>query len=67
MIAARIAYWTGLYEVFVRSLLNHCIERCKLLGLWVDPARAEDAIVEFVAFATTLSMNRLYKGDFVIK
>jgi len=67
VIVETITYWTGLYEVLVKSLVGHCIERCKLLGLWVEVEKNQAALVEFVALATTLAMNRLYKGDFVIK
>jgi len=63
----KINYWTGLNDSVVRGLVNHFIERAKSLKLWVDPRKSTDVLLEIVAYATTLSMNKLYKGDFVIK
>jgi hypothetical protein len=61
------AYWTGLYDVQVRSLISHLIERCRKLELRV-PAGCEHAVlVDFAAFVTTLCMNKLYKGEFVLE
>lgn len=60
-----IAYWTGPYDVIVKSLVNHFIDRCRALSLWVDPKRDRDALIEFMAFATTLCMNKLHHGDFI--
>ena len=64
---AKIAYWTGLNEGIVRSLIDHFAERCKVLDLWVRPQDLDEVRLELMAYATTLCMNRLYKGDFVIK
>jgi hypothetical protein len=65
LIIGRIAYWTGLYDVQVRSLITHLIQRSAQLELTVDPSERERVLVDFVAFATTLCMNRLYRGEFV--
>jgi hypothetical protein len=62
-----VAYWTGLYDVRVRSLVNHLIERCRKLGLRVPARRTEAVLIDFMAFVTALCMNKLYKGDFVIQ
>ena len=62
-----IHYWTGLNEGTVRSLIQHFIERCNLLGLHVNPERDCELLMEMTAYATTLSMNKLYKRDFIIK
>jgi hypothetical protein len=62
-----VAYWTGLYDVRVRSLVNHLIERCKKLGLRVPVQRKPAVLIDFMAFVTALCMNKLYKGDFVIQ
>jgi hypothetical protein len=61
-----VNYWTGVSDSVVRSLVNHFIERCRALKLWVNPATSGEALVEVTAYTTTLCMNRLYKGDFVI-
>jgi hypothetical protein len=62
-----IAYWTGLHEGTVRSLIDHFIERCQALGLRTRGADEAALLTELTAYATTLCMNRLYKGDFIIK
>jgi len=62
-----ICYWTGLQEPVVRSLLLHFIDHSRELELWVDPMEIEDTLIKVTAYATTLCMNRLYKGDFVVK
>jgi hypothetical protein len=64
-IVQRVAYWTGLNDVDVKSLMNHLLERAKLLELTLDRSQSTQVLIEFVAFATTLCMNRLYKGEFV--
>jgi hypothetical protein len=66
-LVANISYWTGLNESIVRGLIEHFAERAKLLDLWVRPEEEQNLLLELVAYATTLCMNRLYKGDFVIK
>jgi hypothetical protein len=62
-----INYWTGLNEGTVRSLIHHFVERCKALDLHVNPDKSCKTLMEMTAYATTLSMNKLYKRDFIIK
>ena len=62
-----IFYWTGLNEGTVRSLIDHFIERCKLLNLYVSPDKSHEVLMEITVYATTLSMNKLYKRNFIIK
>ena len=62
-----ISYWTGLHETHVRSLIVHFTERAKALELWADPAHTAELLMRLTAYATTLCMNKLYKGDFVIR
>ena len=64
-IIGRVAYWTGLYDVTVRSLILHLIERADKLELTLPAPDTDRALIDFVAFASTLCMNRLYKGQFV--
>jgi len=66
-LVANIAYWTGLHEGIVRSLVEHFALRCELLGLWLRVEQREPLLMQLTAYATTLCMNKLYKGDFVIK
>ena len=60
-----IAYWTGLNDAVIRSLINHFIERAKALSLWVNPSKSHETLVKVMALTTTLCMNRLLKGDFI--
>jgi hypothetical protein len=62
-----VSYWTGLYDVQVRSLVNHLSERSRQLGLRVDADRSAAVLIDFMAFVTALCMNKLYRGDFVIQ
>jgi hypothetical protein len=66
-LVARIAHWTGLYDVLVRSLVNHFVDRCQKLELWLDPDDSDEALVDLVACVSALAMNRLYKGEFVLR
>lgn len=66
LLVGEIAYFTGLYDVLVKSLISHMIERCRALSLWVERTREREALVEVTAFATTLCMNKLYHGDFMV-
>jgi hypothetical protein len=66
-LVANISYWTGLHESIVRSLIEHFIARADALSLWLREDARERLLSELTAFATTLCMNRLYKGDFIIK
>jgi hypothetical protein len=66
-LVGNISYWTGLNENIVRGLIEHFAERARALDLWLAPEDEQRTLLELVAYATTLCMNRLYKGDFVIK
>lgn len=66
-ITDNISYWTGLNETVVRSLVFRFIGDCRKLDLWIDLDETQEILVEVTAFTTTLCMNRLYKGDFIIK
>jgi hypothetical protein len=66
-LSASIAYWTGLGDATIRSLFEHLIERAEQLGLRMLAAERARCTVELATYATALCMNRLYKGEFVIK
>jgi hypothetical protein len=66
-LVANISYWTGLHESIVRSLIEHFAARSRALDLWLRDDQRERVLVALTAYATTLCMNRLYKGDFIIK
>ncbi|HEX4353340.1 MAG TPA: hypothetical protein VHZ95_10505, partial [Polyangiales bacterium] len=60
----RIAYWTGLYDVTVRALIVHLIDRSQRLDLGLSTEDSDRVLIDFTAFASALCMNRLYKGHF---
>ena len=64
---AALGYWTGLSDELIRALLAHLAERADALGLWFAPRERERLVIELSSYVTALCMNRLYKGDFVVK
>jgi hypothetical protein len=61
-----IMYWTGLNDTAVKSLLRHVSERCRKLDLRIR-VKPERALIDLSVMLTTLCMNRLYRGEFVVK
>jgi hypothetical protein len=66
-LTASISYWTGLGESAIRSLLEHLAERAEQLELRVAASERPRSVTELATYVTALCMNRLYKGDFVVK
>jgi hypothetical protein len=64
---AAIGYWTGLGDAAIRSLLDHLAERADQLALFLPAREHARCSRELATYATALCMNRLYKGDFVVK
>jgi hypothetical protein len=62
-----IIYWTGVGDAAVKSLVQHFIDRCKSLELYVEPEKSIEVLMELSAYATALCMNKLYKGHFIVK
>jgi hypothetical protein len=65
--SAALGYWTGLSDTLIRALLAHLSERAAALELWFFSEQRERLSIELSAYTTALCMNRLYKGDFVVK
>jgi hypothetical protein len=63
---ASIADWTGLYDVTVRSLIEHFAQRSERLELWLHESERVTTLIRLVALATALCMNRIHKGSFVL-
>ena len=51
----------------MRSLVEHLAQRASALDLWLKKHEEVELLLQLTAYVTTLCMNRLYKGDFVIK
>jgi hypothetical protein len=66
-LSAAIGYWTGLGDATIRSLLEHLAERAERLELWLPARERTRCVLELASYTTALCMNRLYKGDFVVK
>jgi hypothetical protein len=66
-LVGNVSYWTGLHEGIVRSLIEHFAARADALSLWVRDDTREALSANLTVYVTTLCMNRLYKGDFIIK
>jgi hypothetical protein len=62
-----ITYWTGLNDAAVKSLIQHFADRSKSLNLYVNTEKSFEIMMEMTAYATTLCMNKLCKGQFIIK
>jgi len=63
----KIAYWTGVRRPIVRALVEAVIRHCAEQKLYGDPAREAAYLVELTAYGTTLAMNYLTRGRFVLK
>jgi hypothetical protein len=66
-IVHKVNYWTGLNDAHIRSLVNHFAARCRVLDLWTSKGEKTSTLIEITVYVTALSMNRLFKGDFVVK
>jgi hypothetical protein len=62
-----VVYWTGVHDHTVRALVEHLAERSHALGLWFHLEDEARLLMQLVSYVTTLCMNRLYKGDFIVK
>ena len=63
----KIAYWTGVRRPIVRALVEAVIRHCGELKLYGDPSKEAAYLVELTAYGTTLAMNYLTRGRFVLK
>ena len=63
----KIAYWTGVRRAIVRALVEAVIRHCGELKLYGDPSKEAAYLVELTAYGTTLAMNYLTRGRFVLK
>lgn len=64
VIVDKITYWTGVRRSLVKKLVETIGRRARELELCVEKGDEPRALVELVAFATTLAMNYLTRGTF---
>ncbi len=65
-IVDKVTYWTGVRRPLVRALVESIERRVAELGLAVETARESGQLVEMTTYATTLAMNYLTRGRFVM-
>jgi hypothetical protein len=61
-----ISHWTGEGASSVEPLIDKLIARAKELDLNLSPRRQSRKLIEVTALATTLIMNYIYEGKFII-
>ncbi len=62
----KITYWTGVKRPVVRALVERIIRTCRELGLQAATTREGEYLVELTAYGTTMAMNYLTRGRFVL-
>ncbi|MBI4863870.1 MAG: putative zinc-binding metallopeptidase [Candidatus Riflebacteria bacterium] len=65
-LVTRVAHWTGLDEMNIYPLLTKMEERSKALGLKLRRALVNSKLLELTALITTLSMNYVHSGKFMV-
>jgi len=63
----KIAYWTGVRRPIVRALVETIIRHCDEQRLFGETGKEPGYLVELTAYGTTLAMNYLTRGRFVLK
>ena len=66
-LTGKIAYWTGVRRPVVRALVEAILRHCAEQKLYGDPSKEAAYLVELTAYGTTLAMNYLTRGRFVLK
>ena len=61
-----ISHWTGEGASSVEPLIEKLIARAKELDLNLSPRRQSRKLIEVTALATTLIMNYIYEGKFIL-
>jgi hypothetical protein len=65
-LANSVYRWTGVDPDILKQLIAHLVRRAKSLGI-TYPLKERDAIlVELSGFLSTLAMNYIYKGKFIV-
>jgi len=62
----KITYWTGVRRPVVRALVERIIRTCRDLNLQAEVGKEGSYLVELTAYGTTLAMNYLTRGKFVM-
>ena len=62
----KITYWTGVKRPVVRALVERIIRTCRDLNLQAEVGKEGSYLVELTAYGTTMAMNYLTRGRFVL-
>jgi hypothetical protein len=65
-LVSRVAHWTGLEEGHIYPLLTKMEERSRVLNLRTTRSMIPSKLVEITALITTLAMNYVYTGKFMV-
>ena len=65
-LVSRVAHWTGLEEGHIYPLLTKMEERSRALNLRMRRVLVSSKMVEVTALVTTLAMNYVYTGKFMV-
>jgi hypothetical protein len=63
----KITYWTGVKRAIVRALVERIVRTCREQELYAETDRESEYLVELTAYGTTLAMNYLTRGRFVLR
>jgi hypothetical protein len=61
----KVTYWTGVQRPLVKNVVRSIEDKVRELGLIADVKTEREHLVEVTAYATTLAMNYLTRGNFV--
>ncbi len=62
----KITYWTGVKRPVVKALVDRIIRTCRDGNLMAETGREGTYLVELTAYGTTMAMNYLTRGRFVL-
>jgi hypothetical protein len=65
-IVSRVGHWTGLEEGHIYPLLTKMEERARALGVRMRRVLVPSKLLELTALVTTLAMNYVYTGRFMV-
>src|SRR5436190_11008801 len=66
VLTAKITYWTGVKRTVVRALVDRIVRTCRELNLQAETGKEGAYLVELTAYSTTMAMNYLARGRFVL-
>jgi hypothetical protein len=62
----KVTYWTGVQRPLVKKLIETIVAKASDLGLSADIEFERDYLTEVTAYATTMAMNYMARGKFIL-